>query len=693
MRAESVAAWRESILRLPDQHFFDLMRLYLGAIKTPFNKQKLLEELAAFLRRNDTRERMLEVLDPMDLLVLSAVRELPVPSQGAVIDLFRSEYSFAELYERILNLEERLVIYRRDGDRERVYAVNPWIEEAVAERTGRSLLIAAEGFEEPSPALPAVDSLTLAGIYSFFLHGSETVKNDGGLKKRTLDALGAALPRCSAAGFLETLVASLSNIGLLVRRDGALAPDSARWEAFAALSSPERRAYLAAAAMGRTSRERLRFRAADALELASSLESGALYRVETVSRLAALLSARENLRGPLRPGSRLASIIGPAAPASETPDTPPHQGPGVLSDLAAAAAAFGFTQSSEGFVRGNPLALENEEAPLSFVVSPSFTVTLMPGAPLSALLPLARFLEVEDIQTAARFSLSRSSVTAAFDQGMTADEVAAALESGSAHGLPGNVRFSLDDWYRSWSSASLFHGYVLRADESRRLAFEKNPRFQRSVRKLLAPGVWLLEAESEEEVREIFSDSGIDPTPSLSQPGANRSAEPFGSLPRMPAPGSRASGADGARRSPEAAADTRAESLRSALEALDTDEETREALRSRIDRKIVLFPEQLDPGSVKAERVEARGMDFLGKVRIAEYAIASGSLLELALDEGGEQRLLLGRPVSTEKRTGDVTVKLVLEPERTVESVSLGRAVLVRRIRGSIFAEPPSGRP
>ena len=52
-RAQAVLAWRESLLTMNDTHFFELLRMYLGEIKTPFNKQKLIEELSAFLRKDE----------------------------------------------------------------------------------------------------------------------------------------------------------------------------------------------------------------------------------------------------------------------------------------------------------------------------------------------------------------------------------------------------------------------------------------------------------------------------------------------------------------------------------------------------------------------------------------------------------------------------------------------------------------
>lgn len=723
MRAESVVAWREALVRLADQHFFDLMRLYLGAVKTPFNKQKLVEELSALLRRPETRDRMIGLLDRLDLLVLSAIRELSVPTQGRIIELFRGEYPFAELYERILNLEERLIIYRREGEGERVYAVNPYIEEGVAPMTGRQVLVPPERAVGDLAHPPAVDSLTLAGIFSFFLTNTDAVKNDGSFRKKTRDAFVSAFPVCAASGnCLDSLLEALQNIGLVTRRDGLLVPDHSRWKAFAALSAGERRAYLAAASMGRAPRDRMRFRALGVLELASSLEVGAVYRPETVARLAGLIAERDLSRGVARPGSRLAAILR-SVPATEpeartaSPSEGDHRLPAEEAsrvDMSAAALAFGFLSEADGAFAANPAAMEDETAPLSFVVSPSFTVTFMPGSSLADLLALARFLEVESVQTAGQFLITRKSVRAAFDQGMTAADLISALESGSAHDLPGNVRFSVEDWYRSWSSVSLYRGFVLRVDESRRVAFENSAAIASILGKRLAPGVWLLDADSEEEIAAAFSEAGIEAAPSLGLPISAHGAPPFQPL-DAPARGvseratvaalktavqadavfpafSTSSAISGDEEARMAAIARHREALVSALDEMGLDDDAHEALLSRIDRRVVLFPAQLDPASVKTDKVEARGMDFLGKVRIVEYAIASGSLVEISLDEPEGPRLVLGRPLMTEKRNGDVLAKLALEGDGTLETVSVGRALFVRRIRGSIFSELPPGR-
>ena len=62
--------WKEAMLRLPERTFFVLMRLYLGEIKTPFNKQRLVEKIGGFLSKPDTQQAIIESLDRLDILIL-----------------------------------------------------------------------------------------------------------------------------------------------------------------------------------------------------------------------------------------------------------------------------------------------------------------------------------------------------------------------------------------------------------------------------------------------------------------------------------------------------------------------------------------------------------------------------------------------------------------------------------------------
>ncbi|WP_252723531.1 hypothetical protein [Treponema pedis] len=128
MNNEDIIVWRESMVKLPDANFFDLIQLYLGKIKTPFNKQKLVEQLSAFLRKTSVQELIIKTIDASDILILTAIAELYGVTESCLADLFETKFTYPELHEKLLNAEERLLIYRniKEISAERIYTIAEW---------------------------------------------------------------------------------------------------------------------------------------------------------------------------------------------------------------------------------------------------------------------------------------------------------------------------------------------------------------------------------------------------------------------------------------------------------------------------------------------------------------------------------------------------------------------------------------
>ena len=104
--------WMEAICSLSEEQFSRKMHLYLGEIKTPYNKQRLTEQLAGFLRKSENIQNLISFLDEFDLQILTAVSLFPRATETLLIDFFSTQYSQSDLYAELLNLEDRLLIYK-----------------------------------------------------------------------------------------------------------------------------------------------------------------------------------------------------------------------------------------------------------------------------------------------------------------------------------------------------------------------------------------------------------------------------------------------------------------------------------------------------------------------------------------------------------------------------------------------------
>ena len=125
--------WQEAISSLPDKQFFNTMRLYLGEIKTPYNKQRLTEQLASFIRREENLNSILTLMDSFDVEILTALSLIPKASQDTLIQFFSGAYTITELYAEIINLTERLLIYT-DKDElsgKEFLAINPLLRDSL----------------------------------------------------------------------------------------------------------------------------------------------------------------------------------------------------------------------------------------------------------------------------------------------------------------------------------------------------------------------------------------------------------------------------------------------------------------------------------------------------------------------------------------------------------------------------------
>jgi hypothetical protein len=62
--------------------------MYLGEIKTPYNKQNLIERLGAFLHKEQVQQNILLLLSPTDCQLLSAIFYLENPTHSLIARFF-----------------------------------------------------------------------------------------------------------------------------------------------------------------------------------------------------------------------------------------------------------------------------------------------------------------------------------------------------------------------------------------------------------------------------------------------------------------------------------------------------------------------------------------------------------------------------------------------------------------------------
>lgn len=695
-KVQKIIDWRESFSILPDDYFFEIVRMYLGEVKTPYNKQKLIEELGAFIRKDENRRNIIALLDSSDIKLLSAVWLLPSCDEKKLESFLEPQFSLAEVYERVANLSERLVLYRvadkKSGNVQ--IKINPLLEDELSPMLGMNALVSSsENFTPSDSESFALSNEFFAVLVSYLVTNKKLCRSDGALKKHPAEELKNIFGSDRTA-VIETLVRSMTNLSLLADSDSGL---EIKWNVlsqFAGLSFQNRIAYLCAA-VTRFSRR--------TLIMYAQLLTDALYSVQkkyvTRADLKKIIFVLKEKTGghELFGAGRVSELL---RRAQSLQDDTSLSDSGISDLVIDNAVKFGVLEVagkneqgedlfkvSEQFI--NPQQSEGESVqPLS--VDAAFSVSVMPGASLTQLLELVKFADAVQFDTVSAFTVSRSSVMRGFGLGMNAEKIISVLQKMSPYPVPQNLCVSVEEWYSSFNSAGLYKGYILRIPPESEKAVLKNPNFAPFVRETIAPGIILLDFDCDETACRIIQKAGLDFVSGIkSEP---QKQDPAG-FSEIYCGGSYTDIFSAQKASQTSSANSAAlviEQLKEVLSSMKMSAEQKECLLERIERRVIVNPVQLRAESVRFEVLEAGGMDYTGKIHVIESAVQGGSLLEIELEDSPVP--LIGRPVHLNKISGGAELYLATTASDEPLVISVSAAVRVKKIRGSAFIAKECGR-
>ena len=710
-----VSFWQSALMTLPDAAFFDLMRSVLGTVKTPFNKQKLVEELSRLIVRPDIQENIAGYIDTNDHRIIAAIALLSDPVPGELESFFTGEYSYAELQSMLLNLEERLIIYRfRDNGVLRI-ALNPRLENILAPyAVNKEILFPA--IEDGSKELEIIENSTLNGrtlaaLFAFLLNTEVLVKDDREasfvFRRKAAEQGKVLFPGLD----IDSSAGGLLALGLICREGDELIPDEAKIAAFKVLSDRERMEYLAggiaiflhrrsagfADGAGKTGEVFFQHRGLlkSTIRLAGNFTDVA--KEHKILPEATMIKLAELFRRKEETSSLTAYDTG--GQAAELPSAAVLLRSLVVSGLFSLVKTDGKNCYYPFQFSGTKLcSAENDSeksAPI-IAMDSGFSCILYPEISFADAMDLAVFSSVEETGTTVRFVLSRDSVIRGFDRGYTAEFLWQLLERLSDSRTPDALKWNLDDWEKRWKEISLNQGVILSLAGERSYLADTDP-LAAMIKQNLAPGVYLLSAGIDEAAAALRS-AGVDIVgrPSIKIKNDAKNKTIFETKPELISEvksrpvmesivESKSSDDLPLAQSVEKSAEQieqKKKQFRLVLDNLKLTKQEREELESRIERRMIVSETQLKDTSLRYEKLEARSLDYVGKTGIVKQAIVSGSLLEVSCLNGEK---ILGFPENLDKKSGEMI--LVIKPRDGGEPVkiALGKISFIRRIKQSIF--------
>lgn len=654
--------WRKIILSINDSSFFDLMRNYLGKIETPFNKQDLISRLDNFFNREETKEKIIGILDKADVSLLTAISQMDGSSEKKLLGIF-SDWTYLDLLNKIQNLEERFLIYKNG----RNYYITPLFEDLFGKQVISPVVLinsreAVPGFDPP----PWLNDPLMLAMLSFIQKNKNLIKIDGSIKKRGITELENVFPTIFAGkeGLkrFELLAKVLTNLNLVESLDGLIYINREQWDYISGLSEMNRYCLYYGAALAENNRE---------------IEEMALFFTRFFNNFPVNRSIEAeslNRYYKLYCESRIGNI-------------PPFS----LNRISETFRLLNIILDEDHFIRINGLLdffheEKHREPPL--IIQPNFEITVKPFISLSESITPVHALEIKNYDLFSRFTLTRDSFLRAFDKGIGSDEILGILENLSRKEVPQNIVISLKDWEEDHKKAKLYRGIVLKVSEDKQMLIEQTDFLKPYICATLAPGVYLLDQTQEKLWMEALRELSISPLPASaiikdSRTGINMDKDI--SLPAYLTLSERKEWSETGHPD-NRKIDDHVKQLLIKLEKSGIQGDEKKELEARIKRKLIIYESQINRGIIRPEITEAKGMNFQGKIRLIESALHNKSdRLELSYYTADGVQAILVQPLEVLKDEKEKTLVGKILPDQEIINIKVSKISRVKKIRSSLF--------
>lgn len=705
--AKRVMLWRESFLFLEENHFFEIMKMYLGEIKTPYNKQKLIANLEGFLHKKENLVAIKSFLSDDELEIISAVVFIPDVTEEKLSSFFKNTFKYSFLYEKLLNLEERLILFKTKNENSSqgdsfVIKFNPLLEDTFFDLININRLLPQIEFTKTEKPAARITPELISCFISYILENPNIAKQDGTLKKHSLQNIPVVFG--DEVKKIEILYKAFLNLGILKETGHGAEVDWSKFSDFLNLSFAEQTVYITISSCSHLSRESLRLHSQIFVDTVKNL-SDRVFTLDLFLRTGFLVSAAsfDSSSESSFKTSRFAKIIqeGRLRLSEHNSDAVKVSTSGALERMFEAAVSLGIiyisgttkdgskdsgvVYSVSDFLAAPEQCSENLSGMLR--IDSSLVVSLMPGFALRDIVPLSKFMSLKKYDKVSEFLISRQSIMRGFDIGLSAKEILQILTERTLYEIPETLKVQIEEWNSSYSSASFYKGFVLKVDGKAALAAQHNSVLSPHIHTVIAPGIFLLDVNDDAEAVSLIKKSGLDFIGKIkSVKEENRTAGFF----NLKLNGKKNFGCSGFETPSEIipkkdSAEIEKE-LFLKLEQMELDESQKENLELRIEHKVIVNPAQLNSSILRLEKSNANAMDYAGKIYVFEQALANEEKIELRFAKDGKKELsVFGKPVGIRKQSDDVFVQLLLVPENVVKEFSLGKAQFIKRIKKTIY--------
>jgi len=677
---------RRVLTTMPDRVFFDLWRTYFGELPSPHNRQDLVDRFARYLGEDDIRQAMLEVRTPEDQVLLDMVGWLGAIREDDLFAMAAGDLDKINFHHKILNLEDRLWLFRDPKGGE--LFLNPFLASECAAHGAAPPLDA--GFKDEHPASDSwLGDSFFAAIIASWPDLSDLLRADGSLSKRSESWLSERFSGLADFGaelqteiFVQVLQA-MTRLGLAGMPAGTkktLRLCLPRVQAFASLPASDRRLLFAAAAVYPNPAELGRGGPATGDQAKENAQRLGFQSIGVLTRFARLLQRFLQLLDPTMSWDRLALVRRwTIASYLEGGKNPPCN-----EQFLTALVSIGLLYTTDKRYRVTSWTSQNVSDAIH--LGQALDVLVGPGPDLHTLLPVLTGLQLERFGRETHYRFYGSRMKELFASGTTRESIQAAL---GVAAFPETLVFHLNEWEQAAAGSNCAAGFLVDISPQRGVEAETLLGSRPGVRRL-DESTWFVQREDNDALDALVSAGLLENHTVDAAREGRESIEPpdylpaLQALPQAPEPlyGS-ATLSSGSPVVSERGNERRVRLL-AEVDANDWPDVDKQQARALIRSGVIVDSRQLAWKPLPAEKGRAGGLDHRGKINLIEEAIKSrNEYLEILMVGSDGDLRLMAWPEHLKGTAADTALEAHTMPERNPTVIPVRKMAEVRRIRNS----------
>jgi hypothetical protein len=688
---KTIEHFQKSLARLNEKKFFEISRNLLGDVKTPYNKQDVIERLVSSLTNEELQDVLFSYTTEEEALIINTVDLLDAPSLRDIYG-FLTELGYEKCLRLLTLLEERMILYSYAYTSTERYFINPVFEHRLKPiLNNKNILFPCVKKSETWISKPPAFTISKRFLFAFFSYiqtGKVRYKANGSLTKKAEDQAKAFFQGGDFFQYYFTEIRSaLISLQFLTVSEKTCGVDMPYLEQFFKRPDKECRAYFAAGMCGDKKYAGL------VMDFIVSLPPETYYTEATIYRMLDIIfhKTAKHFHLPFDTFVKALKRTGLLI-AEEDPDT----GEKYYALSPDCAQTSGKT--------GEP----SQGTSPSIVFDSPFSFVVLPNADLTPLVDLLYFSSITDIREY-RFTVSKEMVVQCFEttsrkgtSGTVPERNAAwiteRLKIFSGDRIDESLIWTIHEWEKRFSEVILHEGLVLYLGKERQYLAESEG-LKPYLQKAITENVFIIHPLYRNTVESILTKSGVDiiarahisPYVGRTMGFPDKESDDFPSITGVPFSPIPLAG----KRKP--AGNTAAQTVdyrktfKTLLDSLDVEDNEKQELCVRIDNGLIFSAEQLKklsiPGTFPHEKTEAHGLDYTGKLLIAKHALSNRSAVEIIWHaKDGEERItgiILGIMKNIKRNpAGDI---LLVYSNQCEQQIPLGKVSTIRRIKQSIF--------